>query len=131
MTSSLGPGPRCPTFSRASCVQTAVISRKATMQVSRSMYGTRFRSALSGFLRSPPPPSIETAMGTSGSSRRTAVPTGGSRLSSSLGAGEALHERRVFVLQLRVARRRGVQHQEGDGAVALDGRHLALPLRSG
>ena len=37
-----GPCPSALIGSRASCVQTAVISRNATMQVSRSMYGTRF-----------------------------------------------------------------------------------------
>src|SRR4051794_37327795 len=48
----------------------------------------------------------------------------------SLRAREGLHERRVFVFQLRVAGGGGVEDQEGDHAVALDRRHLALALRS-
>src|SRR5688500_5647904 len=41
---------------------------------------------------------------------------------------QALHERRVFVFQLRVAGGRGVEDEEVDRAVALERRDLALAL---
>ena len=53
------------TFTLDTWVHTAVMRRNATMQVNRSMYGTRFRSALRGFLPPLLPVSTETPMGDS------------------------------------------------------------------